>query len=130
MIKKRLLFLSLLLNGLSLISFGQNKDCLKSMRTGKFTYAGRNGEGIEILRSKGEQVELTNNGRSKLILSIDWRAEDIYVLTLKKIVNNQGCLNPGDWIRVKIIACEGTSYKAKFDSERCGSGESVFVKLE
>lgn len=122
--------LTLSLIGLNIHSYGQDKDCLASMKTGKFAYEARYGQDVEIIRNEGEQVELTNKGKSKLILDVEWKTEAEYVLTLKEMISSKGCLKLGDWIKVTIVECEGARYVAKYESEHCGKGESVFVKLE
>ena len=129
MIRKAII-LTLSIIGLIINSHGQDKDCLKSIKTGKFTYEGRYGQGVEIVRNEGEQVELTNKGKSRLILSVEWNTETNYVLTLKEMINSKGCLKVGDWIKVTILECEGTRNVAKYESEHSGKGESVFIKMQ
>jgi hypothetical protein len=110
--------------------FGQNNDCLKNHRTGKYTYKSR-GKTVEVIRTEKEQTEIYNNGKSKLILSVEWTSGSTYVLTFKKGINAPpGCLTEGDWIKVTIVKCYGKQYAAKYTSNKCGEGENVFEKIE
>jgi hypothetical protein len=59
-----------------------------------------------------------------------WTSDTTYVLTLKEIVNVKGCLKIGETIRVTVLECKGKRYLAKYTSERCGQGESAFIKVE
>ncbi len=111
-------------------SVAQKVDCLKNHRTGKYTYQSR-GQMVEIVRTENEQTEIFNDGKSKLILSVEWLNNSTYLLTLKQAVNSsKGCLSVGDWIKVTIVKCYGKQYSAKYESNKCGAGESVFVKVE
>lgn len=125
---KQLILLTVLsLFFMPLRSQGQNG--FDDLKVGKFTYEGKEGE-IEIVRTKNRQVEIYNNGKSKLILKIDWINDSTYVLTHIKSINAPGCLEKGDWIRATITSRSGDTYECTYTSNRCGSGKSVFKKLE
>jgi hypothetical protein len=107
-----------------------DKACLKEIRTGKFAYEGRYGQDVEIIRTKDQQVEIINKGKSKQILEVKWTSETTYILTLREVVNSKPCLKIGETINVTVVKCDGKRYLAKYSSERCGKGESTFIKIE
>lgn len=126
------------LNSLSLLAiliftntlcFGQNSDQYKSFKTGTFTYLNSESK-VKIVRSENEQVEIYNDGESRLILDIHWENDSTYVLTLKQAINAPGCLQIGDWIKTTITSAEKSRYTCTYTSNRCGSGESEFIKLK
>ncbi len=98
-------------------------------KTGTFTYESQEGE-VEIIRTKTKQIEIYNDGKSKLITNIKWENDSTYVLTHKKAINAEGCLDKGDWIRTKIISRDGNRYEADFVSNKCGRGTAIFIKLK
>src|SRR5690554_7101380 len=52
-------------------------------KTGTFTYESQEGE-VEIIRTKTKQIEIYNDGKSKLITNIKWENDSTYVLTDRK----------------------------------------------
>jgi hypothetical protein len=84
---------------LMLVSFskvnGQDKPGLKAIRTGTFNYEGRCGQDVEIRRTEGQQIELTNKEKSKQILGVTWTSDSTYVLTLREVVKQKPCLKIG-----------------------------------
>lgn len=109
--------------------FSQDQIDFESIKTGRFTYEGKEGE-VEIIRTKRKQIEIFNEGKSKLILKIKWINDSTYVLTHKKSINNSGCLDKGDWIKAKILKRKKDRYECSYTSNKCGGGKSVFIKLE
>lgn len=126
---KKLTLLALLLTLVSLHVAGQNKNCLESLKSGKFTYEGMEGK-IEIIRSNDKQVEIYNNGESKLILKIEWINDHEYILTHLESLNAPGCLEKGDSIKTTVVKCEDNKYYCVFTSNKCGNGSATFIKLE
>lgn len=114
---------------LSYLAFSQNNKNFKDFKTGTFVYKGKEDE-VKIIRTKKTQTEIYNDGASKLILDIKWIDDSNFELKMKKIVNAPGCLKLGDWIKVKIISRKDNEFNCEYSSERCGSGKSVFVKIE
>jgi hypothetical protein len=90
---------------LSLPTFSQQSDCLKAMKTGEFFYPGRK-DAAKIIRKKDKQIEIYNNGLSRLVFKLKWANDSTYVLTLKKKINAPGPLKKGDWIKATITSCE------------------------
>ncbi len=111
----------------SLFLFGQEENPYEKFKTGTFTYqAGK--QTVVIKRTKNKHIEIVDG--AKLVMDIEWTSDSTYVLTAKKIGGKPGCLSKGDWIKVKIVKIEGEAYTAKFYSEFCGNGTSVFTKVE
>lgn len=123
------LILITLLNLLISPVFSQDQNSFDDLKTGKFAYEGNEGE-IEIIRTKKKQIEIFNNGKSKLILKIKWLNDSTYVLTHIKAKNAVGCLQKGDTIKAIILNRNGNRYECSYSSNRCGDGKSVFIKLE
>jgi hypothetical protein len=109
--------------------FSQDQNKYEDFKTGKFTYQGKSGV-VEIIRTNKKQVEIFNDGKSKLILKINWINDSTYILTLIKKINIHGCLERGDWIKATITNRNGNKYECTYISKNCGGGKSVFVKLE
>lgn len=107
----------------------QHTSDFQDLKTGKFTYVGKEGE-TEIIRTKRKQVETFNGGKSKLILKIKWMNDSTYILTHKKAINAPGCLQKNDWINVVITRRWGNRFECSCSSENCGQGQIVFVKLD
>ncbi len=120
----RSLFLFFFMCFTSLI-YAQQTNCYQKLKTGKFYYE-VNGERINITRTKNKQIESNVSGKSKLILKISWENDSTYTLTHIKDVNMPGCLTKGDWIKGHIIRCDGTSYRVRYYSNKCGNGEADF----
>jgi len=124
------LYLSLLISLCTSFVYGQNtKKELEKFRTGKFTYLGQE-EDVVIIRTKKQQTETYNQGKSKLILKIEWVNDSTYVLTHQKAIEAPGCLTKGDWIKTIITSQDGNKYTCTYTSNKCGSGEGTIVKLE
>jgi exosome complex RNA-binding protein Csl4 len=98
-------------------------------RTGKFTYEGKENEVI-ITRTKHEQTEVYNNGKSKIICKIEWVNENTYILTGKRLINAKGCMKIGDEVKATIIEATGNKYICDCTTANCGSGKIVMIKLE
>lgn len=113
----------------SLSIHAQDSPCLQKMRFGTFEYLNKH-EGTTIVRKRNKHIEYSNSGKSKLKLKIEWLNDSTYVLTHKKAVNNSGCLEKGTQIIVKIVSCDGNKYFAKYSSDKCGNGESWFIKID
>ena len=109
--------------------FSQEHRPYEKFKTGKFTYEGRIGE-VEIIRTKKTQTEIYNEGKSKLIFKIKWVNDSTYILKHQKSINAPGCLEKGDWIKAIILGSENNKYTCSFTSNKCGEGQSVFIKLE
>jgi hypothetical protein len=109
--------------------YAQENNSYEKFKTGIFAYEGRVGE-VEICRTKKRQTEIYTNGKSKLILKIEWVNDSTYVLTHKKSKNAPGCLDKGDWIKAIIVASDNDTYTCSYTSNKCGEGKSVFIKLE
>lgn len=120
---------TLILMFVSILSFSQNQEALKSMRTGKFTYLGQEGK-VEIIRTATEQTEIYNNGQSKGVLDINWISDTEYTLTLRIAENAPGCVKVGEVITAKILNCEGNKYYYESNSESCGEDSNTIVKIE
>ena len=110
-------------------SFGQENDCLKNVRDGRFKYVDKLLD-VEIVRKKRKHIEYSNGGKSYLKMKIEWPNDSTYVLTLKKAYDWPGCMEKGDQITVNIIECKGNGYFAKYTSDECGIGEGNFIKIE
>ena len=115
--------------GTIMLSFQQSDNLYKSFRTGIFTYQNSKTR-VKIVRTEDEQIEIYNDGNSKLILGIHWENDSTYVLTHKQAINAPGCLQIGDWIKTTITSAEKNKYSCTYTSNRCGSGESVFIKVK
>jgi len=63
-------------------------------------------------------------------MNVEWTSDSTFILTVKSLGGEKGCLSKGDWIKVKIIKAEGETYTAKFYSEFCGNGETVFTRVD
>lgn len=101
-------------------------ECLAKMKTGKFEYRS-SGTLVTIKRTKKKHIE--SYGSLKAKLTINWTSDSTYVLkTYKDDVN--GCLKLGDPIYVTITTCKDDKYTAKYHTENCGKGESVFTKTK
>ncbi len=107
-------------------SFSQDENPYEKFKTGTFTYqAGKTT--VVIKRTKKKHIEIVDG--VKMVMDIEWTSDSTYVLTARKI-SSPGCLSKGEWIKVKIVKIEGETYTAKFYSENCGNGSTVFTKVE
>jgi uncharacterized protein YxeA len=104
-----------------------NSECLTNFKTGTFTYEGKESE-VQIIRSKTQQVEIFNNGKSKAYLKIEWKNDSIYVLTLTKVKNVPN-VQVGQKIETHIVSCNGTRYVCTYFAGNT-KGECVIVKLK
>jgi hypothetical protein len=112
-------------------SFGQQENNTRSIKKGIFTF----GEGIEltkIKRTKRKQIEMYNNGASKLFFRIKWHSDSTYTIVLKKKVNAQGCLQIGDEINCTVLSKSNNSYSARCScsNTKCGETQIVDFKIK
>ena len=110
-------------------SKAQTKEELQKFHTGTFSYKGMESE-VQIIRTKKVQKEIFNKGKSRIIMKIEWLDDSTYVLTVKKIIDSPGCIKKGDKIFATIKSTNGNTYNCAYKSANCGSGETVFIKLE
>lgn len=113
----------------TVVTFAQDTDCLKKMRTGSFHYSDL-GSQATIVRTDKLQTETYNNGQSKLIFKIKWTSDSTYVLILKKIINAPGCLNLGDRIETTITDCSENTYVGASTTKNCGSSTNTYIRIE
>ncbi|SMC81345.1 hypothetical protein [Moheibacter sediminis] len=111
------------------IGQSQESNIYSKFKTGKFSYEGNSGK-VEIIRTEKKNIEIFNNGKSKLINEIKWINDSTYILTHKKSINASGCLDKGDWVKSTIIKVDGNSYTIKAISNKCGEGQTVIHKTE
>ncbi len=108
-------------------SFSQEENLYEKFKIGTFTYkAGK--KTIVIKRTKKKHVEFVD-GVKVATMTVEWTSDSTFVLTAKKI-DEPGCMSKGDWIKVKIVKIDGETYTAKYYSENCGNGTTVFTKVE
>lgn len=122
---KNTLFIAFLM--LTTFSFSQEKNKFEKFKTGTFTYQSGKTT-IVVKRTESKQFEYFDGG--KIVMNVEWTSDSTFVLTAKKIGGKPGCLSKGDWIKVKIVKVNGNKYTAKYYSEFCGFGETVFTKIE
>lgn len=122
---KYLLFLFLLLT-LSLSA--QEKSNYKDFRKGTFVYEGV--DDVKLIRTKKKQVEIFNDGKSKITMSIKWENDSTYVLTVTEILNSPGCLHVGDVIYTKITKREGPKFFFSYQTANCGNGAGELIKVK
>lgn len=128
--KKLLLITSILFSLMFHIDvYSQEKLTYEDIKTGTFTYEGQEGN-VEIIRTKREQIEIFNEGKSKITLKIEWVNDFTYILEVKELINAPGCLKRGDWIKASIGNRDKKGYDCSYTSSSCGSGSSRFIKLE
>jgi uncharacterized protein YxeA len=104
-----------------------NTDCLADYKIGTFSYEGKENE-VQIIRTKNQQIEIFNNGKSKAYLKIEWKNDSTYVLTLTKVKNVPNA-QIGQEIVTRIISCEGGRYVCTYTAGNT-KGECVIVKLK
>ena len=103
----------------------QDSDCLKSIRTGKFESVTEDGQGFDytVIRKKKKQIEIFNNGKSKVISKIDWIDDSNYTLTTLKWKNaNSGCDHIGAVAYVEILNCDESIQVLRWQQDGCGEG--------
>ena len=127
---KKLIILFVAVLGMAFTANAQVSECAKKMREGKFTYEGQENE-VEIVRTKTKQTETWNNGKSKLVLEIEWKSDTEYWLTYKRMVNvEKSAVNKGDVIKIKIISCEGNKYFYECRGDNTNYSDGTIIKLE
>ena len=120
-------FISLIFILVATMSFSQDENPYEKFKTGTFTYTSGK-QTIVIKRTSKKQIEYFDGG--KIVMNVEWTSDSTFTLIAKKIGGKPGCLSKGDWIKVKIVKVEGETYTAKFYSEFCGNGTTVFTKVE
>jgi len=108
-------------------SFGQNYQCMNEIRTGEFYYEGLE-DSARIVRTINQQIEVFNNGKSKLILNIEWISASTYILIHQEAINAPGCLKKGDTIKCTILNCKDDYYIYTYSTAKCGSGRSILFR--
>jgi hypothetical protein len=86
-----------------------SKDCLASIKTGKFKYT-IDGMVVKVTRTNIEQIETYNNGNSKIITKIKWLNESEYLVKFQDEINAPGSLKNGDEMKVTILECDDKKY--------------------
>ena len=111
----------------------QDTDCLKGLRTGVFVNLPEKDGGVDIpykvIRKKSKQIEIYNDGKSKIVSRIKWINDTTYTLTTTKLVNAPGCDKVGATATVKITACENSIFSFVWSQEGCGEGHSALKKI-
>ncbi len=113
----------------SLNLFAQNSRSIEEFKTGVFLYEGMDST-KQITRTKNKQIEVFNEGKSKLVFDVEWTSDTTYLLRFKKAVNAPGCLQKYDCIAVVINSISENSYSCRYISNNCGEGTSVFYKID
>lgn len=97
--------------------------------TGRFTYEGEEGK-VEIIRTENRQVEIYNNGKSKIILKLKWTGDSSYVLTRIGGENvEKGPLKLGNKIFTHVNKQIGKKYYCSWKAKKL-SGGCVIIKLD
>jgi uncharacterized protein YxeA len=104
-----------------------DNTCLSKYKTGTFSYEGKEKE-VQIIRTKTQQIEIFNEGKSKAYLKIEWKNDSTYVLTLTKVKNVPNA-QIGQQIETHIVSCEGDRYVCEYTAGAT-KGECVIVKLK
>ena len=125
----RPIILTFLFFSFSLTFFSQKKDPYKRFKKGEFAYVGQE-NAVKIIRTKRKQIEVFGDGKSKLILKIDWTNDSTYVLTHLKSINANGCLKKGEQIITTIINSTADKYTCFYTTKNCGEGRSAIIKLK
>lgn len=120
--------ITFLLISVAAAGFPQDKKCLKKLKTGNFTYPGKEKE-VVVIRTKEEQIEQSLDGNYKIIMAIEWKSDNEYILTVKKLINVPGCLKIGDKILVRITKCDENGFAFDSVSKDCG-GSSGYLKYQ
>jgi hypothetical protein len=84
---------------LSLTTYSQSSECLDKIKTGKFKYLA-SGQVVEVTRTKHEQIETFNDGKSQIFTKIKWISDTEYISTFVKKINAPGCLKKGDKMNI------------------------------
>lgn len=127
---KKLIVIASIFLGFATVTNAQIDECAKKMREGKFTYEGKQYE-VVITRTKTKQIETWNNGKSKLILKIEWISDTEYWLTFKRLVNGgENGPKKGDVIKTKILSCDGNKYYYECRGDNVPYTDGTIIKLE
>ncbi len=102
---------------------------MKSLRTGTFIYP-KYGNEVIIKRTKTKQIESYDNGKSKIYMSIEWPADDQYVLTFVKIKSEDKGDMKGHKLYVSIISCDNGTYQYHCKSDIYGDSDSSIQKIK
>ncbi len=127
---KKILLIVTIFCVFTLTTKAQVSECAKKMREGKFTYEGREYD-VQVIRTKNKQVEIFNNGKSKIISKIHWVSDTEYWLIFKrsknvKMVNRK----KGEIMKVKIISCEGNKYYYECRGDKVSYTDGNMIKLD
>jgi hypothetical protein len=116
---------------LPLVSVGQSDPCLLNFRQGKYELIEKRTDGYYIIRTENEQVEIFNDGDSKVISKINWISNSEYNLITIKLINvpKTWGQKKGVLINVKIIECNEHSYRCKVWKEGKPPAEFELVKI-
>lgn len=108
-----------------------DEKSLHLFKSGTFYYD-QLGPEVKIIRKGNKQTEVWNNGKSKVVMKVEWLSSTEYVLTLLKEVNvehSSGCLAKGDKLHNVIVANSDTQFFVKSRTLKCGTMTSVINKL-
>jgi hypothetical protein len=98
-----------------------------SIKEGKFVPL--HDPSVELIRTKDQQTETFNKGKSRIVTSLKWMNDYVYKLTHSNTENSPGNLKPGDSILVKIIYANKKKYLCHYTS-KYGSGTNVYLKIK
>lgn len=113
----------------SSLAVAQNKDCLKSIRTGTFIYP-QYGNDVIITRTKTKQIEHIKADNSKIYMKIEWPEDDRYILTFIKIKGNEQADMKNHKLYVNITSCENGEYHYHCKSSLYGDSDSYIKKIK
>lgn len=112
-------------------SYAQDSQCLEEIRTGKFKAISEDGKELAytVIRKKKKQIEVYNNGQSKIVSRIDWLNDSTYTLTTIEKINAPGCDKVGAIARVRILNCKNLIQTCEWSQDGCGKGVTRLKKI-
>lgn len=99
--------------------------------TGSFVYVGMEDEAL-IQRTKDMQIEVMNNGQSRVYMKIVWLDDYSYVLIQKKLENMKAgkCSRKNSKIKTVITEYTEDTYTCNYDAGKCGLGTITIKKIK
>ena len=118
--------------GTAFSSFSQDelKTCVEKIKTGKFKSIGSE-DGSYITRTQKEQYEYIKITETTVVASVKWTSDTEYEMKIKKLIHYSGrALKKGDKLKVKVIECNGNTFKCMvwFKNENLGEIEYEVLK--
>jgi len=119
-----------LFTNLSVSTDQPTKTPKQLFEAGSFVYVGMESEAI-IHRTKDMQIEVMNNGQSRVFMKIVWLDDYTYVLIQKKLENMKSgkCSRKNSKITTVITDYTEDTYTCNYDAGKCGQGTISIKKI-